>query len=414
MSEIIRKAKAFAIENKQEHLLAFFENMDLSSGELLASDLLSSDLLEELALFSEADGSAEDEEIKNVQGLISPTEVKVLKTLSEPQRKAYKKSGLELIKAGKVAALTMAGGQGSRLGYSGPKGSYILPTKPPKSFFQIQAQGLLRLAEMAGRQPIWLIMTSRENHDQSVDFFLHNEYFGLDRDKVFFFPQNQLPVTDLNGKLLVKNGRILKAADGNGGIFAALDSSGLLRQLGDQGVEKLFVCGIDNVLVKMADPYFIGFSLASDKAIVSKSVLKRSPDEKAGIFCRKDGRPFYLEYIEIPGDKAREVDENGDYIYGDIGIVSYVYNMDLLKKLSDKPLPYYAAIKKIAHDDPRGIEIQAGRANAKKLESFIFDSFEYVDDIGVLRVERDSEFLPVKNLTGEDSAQALEGFEFSG
>lgn len=404
MSERVKLAADYAARNSQEHLDAYLKPYHSSESDALAKDILSLDLKKINEIYK---GVTNISDSANSELKLEPLEVMDSQEIFTDKREELTEMGLQFIKEGKFAAITLAGGYGTRLGHDGPKGTFMLPLKEPKSLFQIQCEGLKVVCSKAGRQVPWLIMTSKDNHDATVRFFKENSFFGYDSELIRFFPQNEIAAVDNEGKLLVRSNVIVRAADGNGGIFAALASSGHLKSLIDSGIKKVFICGIDNALINMADPLFLGYSIEADKPIACKSVLKRSYDEKAGVFCRNNGKPYYIEYTEIPVEQAKLTDAKGRFVFGDAGIVAYVYDMSLLKELADRPLPYHAANKKVAYSLPNGKLIEPTVPNAVKFESFIFDSFKYAQDIAVMRVDRSKEFAPIKNRTGEDSPESF-------
>ncbi len=395
MSERVKLASDYSARYSQGHLDSYLKPYHRPESESLAGDILSVDLRRMSEILKEATRQVV---AGDPQMVLEPADVMISYEASPKERNDLISEGLQLINRGKAAVVTMAGGQGSRLGHNGPKGTFVLPLKEPKSLFRIQCEGLIKVGMQAGKMLPWFIMTSHDNHDATVSYFVDNDFLGYDRSLVRFFPQNEVPVVDREGRLLVRNNRIVRAADGNGGIFAALASSGNIKVLEEHGVERVFICGIDNALIQMADPLFLGFSAKTGKPIASKSVLKRSFDENAGVFCRKNGRPYYIEYTEIPEEKARMTDSSGQLVFGDAGIVAYVYDTKLLRRLADKPLPYHPAHKKIAYSLPDGTPVDPDQPNAIKFESFIFDSFEYADDVAVMRVDRKKEFAPIKKI----------------
>lgn len=403
MSEKAKLAADYAGRYSQGHLESYLRPYHRLESEILAADILSIDIKRINEIFRNVSVNVSDTK----DTILEPLEVMVSYEQEREYLDRLRRTGLSFIKGGGFAAVTMAGGQGTRLGHNGPKGTYVLPVKNPRSLFQIQCEGLLKVSGEAGKQIPWFIMTSLENHDATVKYFKDNSFFGYDNGNVRFFPQNEIPVVDMQGRLLVCGGRIVRAADGNGGIFAALSSSGNITVMEELGIKKVFVCGIDNALINMADPVFLGYALEKGKQITSKSVLKRSFDEKAGVFCRKNGRPAYIEYTEMPEDKARLTGSDGSFVFGDAGIVAYVYDIALLRQLAGKPLPYHPAYKKVPYDLPDGTPAEVREPNAVKFESFIFDSFEYAEDVAVMRADRRKEFAPIKNRTGEDSPESL-------
>ncbi len=399
MSEKVKQAIDYCRKNGQEHLVRYLEPVHAERSDRLAREILAIDLREVRTIFRSVSDIVETPEDPG----LTPVRSTVLAGLGDKEKDEFDRAGRSLIASGRLGVVTMAGGQGTRLGHDGPKGTFLLPVDPPKSLFEVLCGRLRRIGEVCGTVIPWMIMTSEENHGATVRFFEEHDYFGYDRSSVWFFPQDMVPAVDLEGKLLVKGHRIVRSANGNGGVFSSLASSGNLDRIERLGIEKVFICGIDNALVRIADPVFAGFSVLSGKPLVSKSVRKRSYDEKTGVFCRKNGRPYYVEYTEISREQAMMTDENGDLLFGDGGIVAYVYDTALLRQLAGTPLPYHAARKKVPFDTPGGQAVVPETPNAIKFETFIFDSFAAAEDIGVLRVDRAAEFAPIKNRSGEDS-----------
>ncbi|MHB8961699.1 MAG: UTP--glucose-1-phosphate uridylyltransferase [Saccharofermentanales bacterium] len=403
MSEKVKQAIDYCTKNGQGHLARYMKPVFSEKADRLAREILGIDFNAMRGIYasvtsgSPAAGTAE----------LAPLQSTVLADLNEGEKANLVQTGREYIASGKLGVATMAGGQGTRLGHNGPKGTFVLPADPPKSLFQVQCEGLQRIGAENSVVIPWFIMTSVENHDATVRFFEDNAYFGYDPSRIRFFPQNMVPVMDIEGRLMVKDGKIIRGANGNGGVFSSLGSTGCLNEITQLGLEKMFLCGIDNALIRMADPLFVGFAVQSGKPIASKSVYKRSDDEKVGVFCRRGGRPCYVEYTEISKEQAMSKDADGRFLYGDAGIVTYVYDVVLLRHLAGTPLPYHAAYKKVPYDSPDGGPVMPTAPNAIKFETFIFDSFDAADDIAVLRVDRNIEFAPIKNSSGEDSPESF-------
>lgn len=406
MSEKVKQAIDYCTKNGQGHLARYLKPVFSEQADRLAREIVRLDFKQINEMFSSISAGASESGAKKPENL-TPLRSTVLSDLSEARRSGLIGIGRAFIASGKLGVVTMAGGQGTRLGHTGPKGTFILPVDPPRSLFQVQCDGLRRIGTDNGVVIPWFIMTSVENHEATVRYFEDNAYFGYDPSRIEFFPQDMVPVVDFDGHLMVKDNRIIKGSNGNGGVFSSLQSSGILGRIGEIGIERMFICGIDNALIRMADPVFIGFAVQSGKPIASKSVYKRSYDEKAGVFCKKNNRPYYVEYTEISEEQAKSKGSEGKFLFGDAGIVAYVYDIALLKHLSGAPLPYHAAYKKVAFDNPGGGTVVLAAPNAIKFETFIFDSFEAAEDIAVLRVDRDEEFAPIKNSSGEDSPEAF-------
>jgi len=224
---------------------------------------------------------------------------------------------MKALREGKAAAFLVAGGQGTRLGHEGPKGTFDIGLPSGKSLFQLQAERLLKLSKDCGKTVPWYIMTSRDNHAATTAFFEVNHFFGLNRNDVMFFSQAELPVLDSNGKvLLAEKGRVSLGPNGNGGCFPALKSSGALEDMKRRGVEWVFTYSVDNALVKVCDPAFIGFTLASNLPAASKAVAKSGPSERVGVFCLRNDGPSVIEYSEMTPEMCAEKNAQGRLVYG--------------------------------------------------------------------------------------------------
>jgi UDP-N-acetylglucosamine/UDP-N-acetylgalactosamine diphosphorylase len=328
---------------------------------------------------------------------------------------AYQK-GLEAIHQGHVAALVLAGGQGTRLGYDGPKGCYDIGLPSGKSLFQLLSERVRRLQSLAAAAynsskissiPFY-IMTSPINHQGTVTFFQGNDYFGLSSTNVQFFQQGMLPCLTEDGKIIMETpSQVAMAPDGNGGIYPSLYKSGMLDDMTRRGIKYLHVFSIDNALTKVADPTFIGYCLEQKADCGNKVVWKIGPHEKVGVIAERDGRPCVVEYSEISTEMAERVDDaTGRLAFGAGNICNHFYTLDFLR---DKVIPnldnlYHMARKKIPYwDDTTQQTIQPDTNNGIKLESFIFDIFPLSDRMAVLDTEREEEFSPVKNPPGSTS-----------
>ena len=247
-------------------------------------------------------------------------------------------------------------------------------------------------------------MTSRENNNATEKFFEKNDFFGLPYEDVKFFKQGELPMIDTNGKLMLDETGIIKlAADGHGGVFEALHKNGYLEDMKKRGIEWVFISGVDNVLAGLVDPIAVGLSIENGTLATGKSVVKRGPEEKVGVFCKKNNRPYVIEYTEITDEMANAKNEDGELLYGESHILTNLFNIKALENISKNKLPYHSAFKKAKYMNSNGEVIKPETPNAYKFEAFIFDAFESLDDISILRVKREDEFAPLKNAEGEDS-----------
>ncbi|NLN04221.1 MAG: UDPGP type 1 family protein [Clostridiaceae bacterium] len=396
--EFARKKTA---EYNQEHLLQYFDLLDDNEKELLLDDILNIDFQFMCSLYKNA-----NKEI-NAKNLDLKPAVGVPKSsMNQKELDEIYELGLAEISKGALCAVTMAGGQGSRLGHKGPKGTYDIGLPSHKSLFEIQCDGLKRISEKAKVAIPWYIMTSETNHEESVAFFEKNNYFGYPKKDIMFFKQSMIPVMDKQGRILLESpSKILKSPNGNGGLFSSLKDKSIFSDMRKRGIKWIFICGIDNVLVRMADPYFLGFTIKNKYKASAKSFLKRDASEKAGVFCYKDGRPYVIEYTEIPKELAELKDEKGDYVYGDTNVLNYIFDIDVAENIASAGLPYHTQIKAVTAYI-NGEYVESIKPDSYKFETFLFDSFNMLDDMGIFRIEREEEFAPVKNKTGIDSAES--------
>lgn len=402
MEEKFEQVEKILRKTGQEHLLKQYERLtdDKKKQEFLNSILtIDFDAINEIYLNSKKN-------ITNKDFTIEPIKFIDKERIDEKEYIEYEKLGIEIIKNGKLAVVTMAGGQGTRLGHTGPKGTFDLGLGNHKSIFEILCDTLKAENERYGVNVPWYIMTSDENNAETVEFFEKNNYFGYNKGDIFFFTQSKLPMVDTEGKCLIdEKGNIKEAADGHGGIFKSILKGGALYDMQSRGIEWVFIGGVDNVLVKPVDPVLIGLSIKDNVEAAGKSIIKANPHEKVGIFCKKDGRPSVIEYSEISDELAEERLENGELKYAESHILCNLFSLNAINKIASIDLPYHVAFKKAKYIDNDGNLIISDKPNAYKFESFIFDAFEKLDDLVVLRVKRENEFAPVKNAEGEDSPE---------
>ena len=391
-------------ENNQEHLLKYLEMANEEQKQELINEIMDLDFKHIKELYSL---SSRDNEKAIESCIIEHTKFVDKYKMSEEEFNRYKNMGEEIIKNGEYAVVTMAGGQGTRLGHNGPKGTYILNVKPePKSLFEILVDGIKRANSKYGITLNWYIMTSTENNDKTAQYFESKNYFGYPKDKIKFFEQGNLPLISEDGKLLVdENLHIKYAADGNGCIYKAMKKNGILDDMKSKNIKWIFIGSVDNALLNMVDPILLGLTVSEGNKIGSKSVVKRSPDEPVGVFCKKNSKPAVIEYTELPTEMARETDEEGELLFGESHIMCNLYSLEALEIISQNTLPYHSAHKKAPYLDENGNMIKVTKPNAYKYEAFIFDGFVFFDGISILRGRREEDFAPVKNAEGQDSPQ---------
>ena len=342
--------------------------------------------------------------VKKIDGEVSSINFVDKSKLSKEEYEKYYDIGSRIIKDGKYAVVTMAGGQGTRLGYVAPKGTFKIGGGVDKSLFEALSDTIKDAKNKFDTTIPWYIMTSRENNDATEKFFEKNDFFGLPYEDIKFFKQGELPMLSTDGKLMLdETGLIKLAADGHGGVFESLVKNGYLEDMKKRGIEWIFISGVDNVLAGLVDPIAVGLAVSDGNLATGKSVVKRSPDEKVGVFCKKNGRPYVIEYTEITDEMANAKNENGELIYGESHILTNLFNIKALENIAKNKLPYHKAFKKAKYMNDNGEIIAPEKPNAYKYEAFIFDAFESLDDMSVLRVKREDEFAPLKNADGEDS-----------
>ena len=384
----------------QEHIIKLLEKINEEQKSELIEQINHIDFHQIMELY---DNTKKEIEIK--ENKIEPLQYLDKAKLTPEQREEFEKLGEEVIRNNQYAVVTMAGGQGTRLGHSGPKGTFKLDVYGKgKYLFEILAENLKEANKKYNVSIPWYIMTSRENNKQTVEFLEKNNYFGYNKNDVIIFTQSELPLVDTEGKLLInKDMKIKEASDGNGGTYSSLRASGSLADMKERGIKWVFIGGVDNVLLKMADTILLGMAVKKGVQIASKSVVKANPHEKVGVFCKMNGHPKVIEYAELPEKMAEEIDDNGELKYGESHIMCNLYTIDAIEKVSKETLMYHSAFKKNSYIDEDGKEVIPEEPNSYKFESFIFDAFEFFDDIAILRGKREDDFAPVKNKDGVDS-----------
>ncbi len=316
--------------------------------------------------------------------------------------------GEEALRAGRVAAFTVAGGQGTRLGYDGPKGTFAVTPVKGKSLFQVFAEKLLAAGRRHGKPLHWFIMTSHANHGQTEEFFRAHRFFGLDARRVHFFRQGRMPAVDFDGKILLE-GRadIALSPDGHGGSLRALARSGALDLLKTEGVTTLSYFQVDNPLVRCVDPVFIGFHLLRDSELSSKMVTKTVPEEKVGLFASDAGRLCVVEYSDLPMERQRERLPDGRLRFDAGNIAVHLLDREFVRRMAaggpGAALPFHRADKKIPCLDGAGAVLRPEKPNGVKFEMFVFDAIPQARNALVVETARAEEFSPVKNADGADS-----------
>ncbi len=393
---------------EQDHVLRFFDALDAAARQTL-TDQIAGIEIERLPRLIE-------QYVRRKQAFALPASLEPAPyyplDAKDWERPAYRKKGEDLLRAGRIAAFTVAGGQGTRLGFDGPKGTFFGTAVTKKPLFRCLAEWILAAQHRFGRTIPWYVMTSPLNHAETVAFFQHHAYFGLSEKDVMFFSQGVLPSLDMTtGRLLLaEKGVIATNPDGHGGSLRALWTSGAIDDMRRRGVEHLSYVQIDNPLARVIDPVFIGLHAAapdSSGEMSSKMVAKTDPAERVGVFCRGDGKTQVIEYSDLPRDKMEARDSTGRLRFNAGSIAIHMISVDFVARLNaggELSLPLHRAEKKVPCVDPEsGKTVQPASPNAVKLEAFVFDALPMCRSSIVYEVERIDEFAPIKNAEGNDS-----------
>ena len=392
----------------QGQVFAFWESLNANERAELAAqaaevDLAEVERLNRTLVFKSGGGGA------NLDGL-APAPVTRLPAHGGDAAQWAKARALgeQALRAGRVAAFTVAGGQGTRLGYDGPKGTFAVTPLKQKPLFQVFAEKIRAAGLRYGKPLHWFIMTSHANHAQTEAFFAENKFFGLDRARVHFFRQGRMPAVGYDGKILLETkGSLALSPDGHGGSLRALHRSGALDLMKTEGVDTLSYFQVDNPLVRCVDAEFIGFHLAAGSEMSSKMVTKAYPEEKVGHFCLQDGKVVVVEYSDMPMAMQKETNPDGSLRYGAGSIAIHVIDREFARRMAaggaDVALPFHRADKKIATVDAAGNPVKPEKANGVKFEMFVFDALPFAKNSIVIETARADDFSPVKNADGVDS-----------
>lgn len=373
----------------QDDLLAHLEGLSGDARARLERDIMSQDWKELKALHAEKSAASLSD---NVSADLKPMPFKIA---SDDLRYDYwKETGEILLGKGQVAAFLVAGGQGSRLGFEGPKGMFDIGLPSHKSLFQLQAERLQNLAAQVGHAIPWCIMTSPLNHEATVNFFTENNFFGMDRQNIRFFEQGTICALTPEGKAVLDgDDHLALVPDGNGGCFRALAQSGTLAWLIERGVKYVFLYSVDNALCRVCDPAFIGALASEGRSMsASKVVHKANANEKVGIFAFQNRKPGVVEYSDLPEEYRDMTNPDGSLTFDGGNIAIHLFKIEGLRKLQTSKLPWHTARKTVC-----GIE------KCWKFEQFLFDAFPQLGSMMPFGVIREEEFSPVKNAEGNDS-----------
>jgi len=385
-------------EHGQEHVLRFWDSLDEEQqhGLLAQVERIDLDNVDRLGKMLRAKSSGDA-----AHADIEPAPVHPLSKLHDPENV---RAGEEALAAGEVGVLLVAGGQGSRLGFDGPKGVFPIAPVSNATLFEIHSKKILALQRKFDTTVPFYIMTSRTNDAATRDYFAANDYFGLSPDAVVFFVQGMWPALDRQGRLmLAAPDRVFTSPDGHGGILSALKTNGLLDNMQERGLKALFYFQVDNPLVEIADAGLVGLHLLANADVSVKVCAKRDPSEGLGVVVERDGRNAIVEYSELTDEQKEEVlpDGNLRFRFGSVAI--HVFSLAFLKREADGDMPVHIAHKKVPYCDDSGAPVSPESPNAFKFEKFIFDVLPDAERAVSVEFAREDEFSPVKNATGDDS-----------
>lgn len=405
----ISQIKNVLSEFDQEHLLQFWDRLSQSEKNELINDISEINISEVTSYFKRAlktlneDQEKLDDRMKpiptHLYGAVSRTSPELLLS--------YEREGLTQISEGRVGVLLMAGGQGTRLGSTLPKGMYDIGLPSHKSLFQIQAERIRKLEELAFNVTkkegniTWFIMTSEKTMEPTKEYFYNNKYFGLNKNNVIFFEQGLLPCFTFDGKIILeKPHKISRAPDGNGGIYRAIRDTKVLDEIERRGILYLHCHSVDNILVRVADPVFIGYCVKRNADCAAKVIEKAFPTEALGVICTVDGKFQVVEYSEITLKTAELQNNDGRLTFRAGSICNHFFSTDFLRKVVNKfenQLKLHVAKKKIPYVNENGVYCSPEKPNGIKMEKFVFDVFPFADNLVVWEVNREDEFSALKN-----------------
>ena len=394
----LEEAKVKLAGAGQEHLLQYFDELDEAQqagllNQIEALDLSLLDLIK--------DG------VKEVpKGKLAPLGAVTLDEIKE-KKDTYKKRGLEAIRQCQVGAVLLAGGQGTRLGLDKPKGMLNVGIHKELYLFEQLVNNLMEVVKEADAWVPLFVMTSEKNNADTVAFFKEKDYFGYNKDYVFFFVQEMAPSVGYDGKILMEaKDRLSTSPNGTGGWFSSLVKAGLLDKINELGVKFLNVFAVDNVLQKMADPVFVGATLEAGAVCGSKVVAKADPNERVGVLCLEDGRPSIVEYYEMTDEIIHSRDDKGNLLYNYGVILNYLFDVKTLTDILNRSMPTHVVEKKIPYINEKAELVKPKEPNGYKFETLVLDMIHMMDNCLSFEVEREHEFAPIKNATGVDSLES--------
>ncbi len=394
----LEQAKEKLEKYGQEHVLKYYDELSAQEQQELLAQIAATDMsILEVCKHKEELGK---------KGAITPLSAMELEEI-EANREHFTAIGLEAIRAGKVGAVLLAGGMGTRLGSDDPKGMYNVGLTKDLYIFECLINNLMAVVRQADTWIHLFVMTSDKNHNSTCTFLKEHDYFGYNGEYVHFFKQEMAAATDYQGKIyLEEKGKLSTSPNGNGGWFISMKNSGILDIVKKEGIEWLNVFAVDNVLQKIADPCFVGATIHKNCVVGAKVVRKNAPDEKVGVMCLEDGRPSIVEYYELTDELMNAKDDKGNPAYNFGVILNYLFKESALEELLGSKLPLHIVEKKIPYLDEAGNLVKPEEPNGYKFENLVLDMIHEMDSCLPFEVVRNKEFAPIKNKTGIDSVES--------
>ncbi|KAI3641806.1 hypothetical protein MIR68_000075 [Amoeboaphelidium protococcarum] len=403
----------------QEHVFHYYSSLPAEQQQSLLQQLSQIDPARINRIFKQATAPKDQSAAAKKLDPLPTDAYDSVENVSADQLAKWNQLGLDAIKKGQVCVVLLAGGQGTRLGSSNPKGCFDIGLPSHKSLFQLQAERIVRLVKLAGipnNKLKWYVMTSGPTRKATEEFFVKNNYFGVDKDAIQFFEQGVLPALTEDGKIFLEDKSTVSVApDGNGGIYASLRNSGILQDMKNRGVKYIHAYCVDNCLVRVADPQFIGYCIDKDAQCGVKVVRKLFAEEPVGIICKLNGKYGAVEYSEISKADSEAKGNGGKLLYDAANIANHFYTIEALHEFCseefERSLEFHIARKKIKHisfDNDQ--QVAPSKPNGIKLELFIFDilaslplqqlTSTYKSPLAVYSVPRQQDFSPLKNASG--------------
>lgn len=389
-------AKEILEKYHQEHLLNFYNELNNEQRTLLINQICNINFDQ---IFDLYEASKTDEVIST--NLIEPLEYTIKSKLTKEQISYYENIGNTIIKNNEFAVVILAGGQGTRLGYKGPKGTFELDINPKKSLFELLCD-TLKVANNKYNVTIpWYIMTSIYNDEETKKFFEQKNYFNYPKDCIHFFKQSELPLIDIFGNLILEETyKIKESSNGNGDVFNSIKRNGILEEMKEKNIKWVSFGGVDNVILDIVDPLFLGLTISHNKLVASKTLFKKDINDKDWIFVRKSGKPAIIDCNYLSSSMKNAIDKNGNYLYRETNMLAHLFNISAIEKACNEKLPYHRAFKKNNFVNEEGMKQVPEKPNTFKFETFIFDAFSLFNDIELLRVNESDEFAPIKDFSG--------------